>query len=678
VSKELTFDYTTLVDTHAVNYYLKSLIVDTNIKTVVLKDTNIKLSRKRLIINLFILYILNKYNLPVRKKYLLLGSIDNGPLYKVYDNIYNALINQFKTKSDQDFYNTIYLNIRWDFWYGINWLNNFAITYTKEYISSLDIENVSAISHHPKVKKIKEQPIDNHGVTYIEKENEKIRKQLLNTIKSIDKLEDGSTNQLKTILDLKLANEGQIGHMIHRIGYRTDVDDSTIPKLINGNYLDGIDNSTDFILEALADKKSRLYNKLLMPHCQYSNRKIQLMMYNIKNIYPIECGTKKMVTFLVDDRNYKGIVGKYIDIKSIEPKVWKRLEKDNIKLIASKRYPNLHQLTKQTAPYFIDSMIKMKSPLTCLYSDGVCSLCGGKLLEYYIQREFNLGHTSSTEFYQRTSQKVLSSKHFQITTSKEYQLNEKLKSIFIKRTKKIYLRPDVSTKGLEIGFNIHDARYLLNISKECNISENEIFENNFGKYRTICIRKLKDDKVTYMSEVIPLEYLRYYPKLTKEFILYLLQHHNFKPEQDILWIPLEKFDKSKPIFNTTIINYSIKIFYNKIDSFIKYQINKYNNVSLVLQDFSDIIYERSNINILYLEILLKSFLVKNRLDLSNVACDEDSDTAIFGKLDHILKQRHIGAALAYQEHHRFLRNPLFYLVPKNLSEFDIFLNYIFN
>ena len=50
---------------------------------------------------------------------------------------------------------------------------------------------------------------------------------------------------------------------------------------------------------------------------------------------------------------------------------------------------------------------------------------------------------------------------------------------------------------------------------------------------------------------------------------------------------------------------------------------------------------------------------------------------MFGKLDHILKQRHIGAALAYQEHHRFLRNPLFYLVPKNLSEFDIFMNYNF-
>ena len=62
------------------------------------------------------------------------------------------------------------------------------------------------------------------------------------------------------------------------------------------------------------------------------------------------------------------------------------------------------------------------------------------------------------------------------------------------------------------------------------------------------------------------------------------------------------------------------------------------------QDFSDIIYERSNINILYLEILLKSFLVKNRLDLSNIACDEDSDTVMFGKLNHILKQRHIGAA----------------------------------
>lgn len=669
--KIIEFDYKQLTSTDQIDNIINDLISNqNNIKIKISKD--IILSKRRFIINLYFLYILNKYNLPIDKKYLLLNMVTNKKIYQIFSNIYQDLITLYESKNNNDFYYDVYKNIRFDFWYCINWINNFAITYCKEYIESVDIYHLSKLYHHKEIKELRDTPLNKKlSISNIENQIAKVRNTLLDKLKILDVEE----NQLKNFIKLNLINKGQLSHLLYKIGYRTDVDDTTINKLIENNYIDGIKDTTDFVLEALADKKSRLYNKLLMPHCQYNNRKNQLMIYNISKVHNMDCGTKVLIEFLVTEKNCKGIIGKYISKSSLDKSTLNLIKKNKIKL--SYVTKDLIEITQELLPYLIGKIIKMRSPLGCQYKDGVCVYCGGKLITYYIQREFNLGHACITEFFQRSSQKVLSNKHFQITTSREYILPEELKPILTQRIKRIYLRPEVKTDNLELGFKIDDARYLLNISDLVNINENEIFENNFGKYRYLTIRRINEnEEIEYLTPEVSLKCFNYYPNLTKPFILFILENYkSFKYEQDMLWIPLKNFNKSKPIFDTDIVNYSIKVFYDKIDEFIQYKISKYNNASACLQDFSDIIYERSEINIVYLEVLLKAFLIRNRLDMTNEIISKNDYPVMFGNIDKILKQRHIGAALAYQEHYNFLRNPLFYLIPKNVCPFDVFLNY---
>jgi hypothetical protein len=143
-----------------------------------------------------------------------------------------------------------------------------------------------------------------YGVVKQENQIVEQRKDIINILKTTD-------NPFKYLINLGLVNEGQIGHLIHRIGFRTNIADNTIPKLVDANYIEGIKDEFDFILESLPDKKSRIYNKLIMPKTQYGNRKDQLAIIGLKKIYKGSCGSDNSTPLLVTPYNFENIAGKY-------------------------------------------------------------------------------------------------------------------------------------------------------------------------------------------------------------------------------------------------------------------------------------------------------------------------------------------------------------------------------
>jgi hypothetical protein len=367
--------------------------------------------------------------------------------------------------------NNIYLDFRWDIWYNINWYNNVALTDLQEYHESIDIENIIKTVKNDKIQKIINSPINRRkSIANIEKQIKVIRCQILESLNKLNIPE----NQFKNIIDLKLINEGQLGHLLYMIGFRTDIDDKTIPKIIENNYINGIKTDIDFIAENLSDKKSKVFNRSLMSQTQYSNRKIQLASYNLKYIHKGDCGTNQYVEFFVAENKAKALIGKYIVVGD---------DIRNIKLITNDNY---HE--------YIDKVVKLRSPLKCLYKNGTCEICGGKLIKYYINRLFNVGHSSVLIFTNSTSQNVLSAKHFQNTTSKEYIIPFELQPYFDKKGRLLYIKNKINLDGFKIGFNIKDARKLLNISdNSSNIDQDDIVESNFGTYHHLILRKNDND-----------------------------------------------------------------------------------------------------------------------------------------------------------------------------------------
>jgi hypothetical protein len=75
----------------------------------------------------------------------------------------------------------------------------------------------------------------------------------------------------------------------------------------------------------------------------------------------------------------------------------------------------------------------MKSILTCKYRNGICETCGGQYVKHYINHEFNYGYIAVLIFNVIVVQSVLSSKHHQVTTSKEYVIPDQLRKYLRRR-----------------------------------------------------------------------------------------------------------------------------------------------------------------------------------------------------------------------------------------------------
>lgn len=627
-----TFTKETLTNKN-IDYFLK-----TDNKYTLTKDLTV--TAKQLIINLPIIVTLNKFNLPYRDKYFITDGINNELIYQKFSFIYETLIDEVNEYIYQDF--------KWYIWHAFSWYNNFAINYCQAHHMSIDIENL--------VKTVKTKPIQDilnrkmntsSSITAVEKQLLTDRSDLMATLSKLDIPE----NQFKTLIGLKLTNEGQLGHLLQMIGYRTNIDDKTIPKLITGNYLDGLSTDFDYITENLSDKKAKIYNKLLMPQTQYWNRKLQLASFNLKTIHKGDCGTSKYNVLFVTQNKIPNIVGKNILINN-----------------KSNRYK---YITLEHANQLVGKSIKIRSPLSCLHTDGVCEVCGGKLVKYYMNRLYNVGHVTMLIMNSIVSQNVLSAKHYQTTTSREYIVPVELSNFLKTRGRFVYLDPKINKKDFKLGFKIRDAYKLINIdeNKIKNFSKQNIYEYNFGVYHSLVMYR-KDNQLT---EEIDLNCLSMYPKLSRSLIWYLLNNADaISYDQNMLYVDLSNY-RGREIFSIPVINYSIKVFYDNITKFYEKELGHFVDTDIALDAISGIVYEKFNVNIVFLELILRAFTTQNELDL-RIGSIENNKTH-FNFVDNINKYRNIGNSLAFQGHLGFLRDPAYYLIPKALSPMDVFLNF---
>lgn len=604
-----------------------------------LADKNLEISFKRLAINLFFIAITNKYQIPLESNMLFLDKqITNKVIYQKLSNIYQKAID-IRIPKD------ILIDMRWDFWFLINWINNFILYYCQEYHRGLNINELVEIKEQSEIKKLLETELDqNLGTKEIENQINKIKKELTTLLMNYDH----PKNVLKPFLNLNLINENQIAHTLYKIGFRTDIDDKVVPYLVNGNYLDGLKDPMEFILESLSAKKSIIYSKLSLPEVQYFNRTQQLATTSVAKIYRGDCKSNNTIPYLLTESNYKNFIGKNII--------------DDKKLIT---------LTNQNIKKYIDTIIEMRSPLTCLHPHGTCEVCGGDIVTYYIHPHFNIGHIACIDILANTAQRVLSAKHYQTTNSLEYEIPAELKPFFKKVKNKLYLKQNVNRKNLKLVLLASESKFLLNLKNLQFEDVSDINEFNFGRFSVMSL--LKNDE--FLTDNVFLEYCGTRPNLSKEFIMYLKENFHKTSICNDFYIPLDDFDPSQPIFVTSIVNDSIIEFVEKLKRFIKKELHNFNSAIEALNEFSSLIYERGiNINIVFLELMLKGYYVTNDLDYGISSIDVIRQVQ-FGKDININQFRHLGVLFSFERLPKALTTPSLYLIPKSLHNFDYLLGY---
>ena len=241
-------------------------------------------------------------------------------------------------------------------------------------------------------------------------------------------------------------NPAQFQEFMVVVGNKPDIDGKVIPKPVNTNLLvGGLKTGGDYYIDAQGGNKALIMNKRQTGKAGYFSKKSSLLTMAVHISEVDKCSTKKLLEFLVDDRETFG-----------------RLEGLNFSM-----YPDGRGMRYVSATdiNLIGKTIYIRSPLTCALTDGVCKTCYGEL--WRNNMGIHAGIFAATHITSRFTQNVLSVKHTNMADSEELVFPHEFDTVFKINGSQIVLNRDIDHKELR--------KYSIIIRKK-NITEEDIEE----------------------------------------------------------------------------------------------------------------------------------------------------------------------------------------------------------
>lgn len=256
-------------------------------------------------------------------------------------------------------------------------------------ISSICILDFIEIATHPKIKEInaKTKPSPNS----IEHTYTSVKGILMDEKELIG-------NPVAKVAKSGLVSMGQILQCVSVRGYLTDINSRIFHTPVLTSYTQGITKLYESMVESRSASKALWFAKDPVADSEYFNRRMQLVCATLKHIHPGNCGSEHYIEWVVTSSNFENLLGKIY------------LGEDN----------KLKALVKRDRKEMIGKTIKTRTILKCQHPDpyGVCSTCFGELSDA-IPLKTILGHVSATTLCEILSQRVLSTKHLDGSTSVE-------------------------------------------------------------------------------------------------------------------------------------------------------------------------------------------------------------------------------------------------------------------
>lgn len=256
-------------------------------------------------------------------------------------------------------------------------------------VSSICILDFIDIVTHPKIKEINEntKPSPNS----IEHTYTAVKGVLLDENELVG-------NPVAKVAKSGLVSMGQILQCVSVRGYLTDINSRIFHTPVLQGYTHGITKLYESMVESRSASKALWFAKDPVADSEYFNRRMQLVCETLKHIHPGDCGSQHYIEWRLTASNFENLLGKIY------------LEDDG----------KLKPIIKRDRNKLIGRTLKTRSILKCQHIDayGVCATCFGELANA-IPAKTVLGHVSATTLCEILSQRVLSTKHLDGSTSVE-------------------------------------------------------------------------------------------------------------------------------------------------------------------------------------------------------------------------------------------------------------------
>lgn len=602
-----------------------------------LVDGDIQMKSRVLIFHLLYWEIASKWGLAITQRYIVDLSCVT---YDSFSKFGTLILDDICTTHPSNYRSCIH-----DFARVMNRINNIAIQHCQQYHRSLNIVDLMVLDKKKSISDITSDKISDPNISIMDAE----KKFKANVSKLFNILKKPSPdNAIWPFVNLAFVGEDILAHIFYQIGFRTDIDDTIIRYPIQGNYLNGLQNYVEYVLEALSAKKSTFYNKESIPFADYFGRRQHLLLSCIPHLYRGDCGSDIMLSVDITKRNSKSLLYKYIVDGN-----------------------NLVCLSGANIGEYIGKQVKMRSPLGCRYTNGVCEICAGKLIGS-IADNMHIGIYAALQTTEKIVQVILSSKHLQRMNSIQYTLPPELIDGFIKVKGGIFVKPNNvdKMKKSQLVFYTKDAMRLINIAELDVSNMAAIDEQAFGNAAKMMIIRGNNS----LSDMIFMEVGDQSPRYSKEFIKYIADNQDCTSVNGNLYhVDMSKFDFDQPLFKITSVNLAMVNFVRAAKKLLETQIRTYTSGSALYNDFTELVRTQVNVNTVYLELVLRASMMESDFDV-RLPVVTDLDNICFGTNNKLNFERSLGTLAAFEQLPKVADNPLFFLKPKIYTAFDSFLN----
>lgn len=395
-----------------------------------------------------------------------------------------------------------------------------------------------------------------------------------------------NSNRFVNAYRSKAINENQANQCIGPRGFVTDLDRSVFRQPILSGFIRGLDTLYELLTESRTAAKSLNANDTHIRTSEYASRRIQLLSMSVTGVDTVDCGSTEYMDLLVTPVVLENITGTYY------------LKDDG----------TLDVITGHE-DHLIDKIIKIRTALGCKCKNPhhICTTCLGEVANNFRENS-NLGYTMVAFLMEKLTQSILSTKHLTHSVKKSIirLLGLAVKYFHADGDNNLYFNKEIDLTGLELILPNNKLGKLVDV---LNLPHTNIALNKIGELEVISIRDTKHKTPTI--DIVDISYKDRLSIITKPLLEYIKSNTLTSDSRGNFVIPLDKFDKTKPIFNNPLKETNIISFVNRLASMIETSKDKTGDPYEKLTTLFNTVIDQFKCNIAVLSVIVYSITTRD-------------------------------------------------------------------
>ncbi len=431
-------------------------------------------------------------------------------------------------------------------------------------------------------------------------------------------------------------NLGQMAQSVVCIGPRSDIYGNVSPVIVNTNFVLGLRGPADYYLESFSSRKALIANKYQMSDSGYTTRQLSLLsMDSSLDDNLDDCGTTKTLRFRIPDA-----------------KTLAMLEYKNMVIGHDKKTGKVlyRQIDPKKDSHLIGTEVELRSHIFCKeHGNHYCKTCYGGLA--YFNEGLHTNILAAVCLSEPIGQTVLSTKHLNKTHTKVVEWPDSIKKFFRTESDGLFINDEFCTAGVSIGFYTEDIDEYLSIfeSSSMNISSESDEEDEESEDDSLMLDYVNRFVLNIQGTEIKFDDIENELYINYEFLQRLLKAE--KVDDDVIWVSLDGFKASDPVFDLNIENMEIGEYLKRFMALLGVKAKtKYTTVEALLQSLCAAIVDLG----LHINFALVESVVYNMIRDMNLIIDrpdfesEDTPYTIIPTRASILNSRSLTTSLSFE------------------------------